>query len=82
MDLDPFETVQETQFFSQPQPQTNFQSQPRCLLDESSDSFDEGPVEDPVQKSFQEPEVEPHAQKKKEKGELPIEDGRMMKKEH
>ncbi|CAI9285527.1 unnamed protein product [Lactuca saligna] len=50
LDLDPFETVQETQFFSQAQPQSNFQCQPHRLLNESTDSSDEGPVEE----SFQE----------------------------
>lgn len=64
VDFDQFKTVQEIQFFSQPQPQTNFQSQPCRLLDEAIDSSDEGLVEDPVQESFQEPEVEPQAQKK------------------
>ncbi|CAI9300231.1 unnamed protein product [Lactuca saligna] len=61
VDLDPFETVQETQFFSQLQPY--FQSQPRRLLDESTDSFDKGYVEDLIQELYQELEVEPQAQK-------------------
>ncbi|CAI9300050.1 unnamed protein product [Lactuca saligna] len=81
MDLDPFELVKETQFFSQPQQQTDFQTQPRHLLDESSDSSDEAPVAYLVQAFFQEPEVEQHAQKRKNGG-LKVEGGWMMKKGH
>lgn len=38
---------QETQFFSQHQPKTTFQYEPHHLVDEPTDSFDEGPVQEP-----------------------------------
>ncbi|CAI9284297.1 unnamed protein product [Lactuca saligna] len=61
-----FSIVQETQLFSQAQPKRNFQSQPLRLFDESTDSSDEGPV----QESFQVPVVEPKG-KKNGKGKAP-----------